>query len=83
MRLNFPNSPLTFHRNLLVVCIGAAVLIAGSLTVYAKLIKDMEDTSCMHASSFVDAKTWLQAMRLGLCVFVSGAVYSFFSMYHC
>jgi len=83
MRLNFPNSPLTFHRNLLFVCIGAAALISGSLAVYARLINDMEDASCVQVSSFVDAKTWLQAMRLGLCVFISGAVYSFFSMYRC
>jgi hypothetical protein len=65
------------------VCIGASILIAGSLAVYSKLIQDMEDASCMQPSSFVDAKTWLQAMRLGLCVFISGAVYSFFSMYQC
>ena len=83
MRLNFPNSPLTFHRNFLIVCIGASILIAGSLTVYAKLIEDLEDATCLQPASFVDAKTWLQAMRLGLFVFISGAIYSFFSMYHC
>ena len=83
MRLNFRNSPLNFHRNFLVVCIGASILIAGSLAVYAKLIEDLEDASCMQPASFVDAKSWLQAMRLGLCVFISGAVCSFFSMYHC
>lgn len=83
MRLDFPNAPLTTHRNLLIVCIGASVLLAGSLAIYSKLIQDLEDAPCLKPSSLFDAKTWLQAMRLGLCVFIFGAVYSFCSLCRC
>jgi len=83
MRLNFPNSPLTTHRNVLIVCVSASVVFAGALSVYSKLISELEDSACLEPRSLSDAKAWLQAMLLALCVFVSGSVYSFFSLYRC
>ena len=83
MRLNFPNVPLTTHRNVFFICVASAVVLGGAYFVYSKLIRELEEIPFTKPQSFEDAKIWLQALLLAFCIFISGAVYSFFSLYRC
>jgi len=62
------------------VCICAAVILAGSLSVYSTLVADLEESACVNPNNYEDAKIWLQVLLIALCVFVSGAVFSFSSL---
>ena len=67
------------HRNVLILCVGATAIFAGSLSIYTRLVDELEKED-QRPPAFADAKTWLQAIWLALLASASGVVYSFFAM---
>jgi hypothetical protein len=81
MRLVFPVGAATMYRNIFLICTGATAIFAGSLSVYTRLVDELEKEE-QRPPAFSDAKTWLQVVWLALLASVSGAVYSFFALCH-
>jgi len=76
MRLAFPEGPATMYRNIFLLCTGAAAVFAGSLSVYTRLLEELEKEET-KPPAFADAKTWLQAIWFALLASASGMAYSF------
>ena len=77
------DAPISLHRNTFILCVGSSVALAGSFFVYSELIRQLESSPCENPKIYEDAKTWLQVLLIALCIFVSGAAYSFFSIWRC